>query len=37
MLFYAPIDKCSPNSPMMLMSAAGRVSQTVEELSSDRE
>jgi hypothetical protein len=35
--FYPPIHRCSPNKPMTLMSATGRVSQTVEKLSSDRE
>src|ERR1700737_4053435 len=35
--FYPPIHRCSPNKPMTLMSATGRVSQTVEKLSSNRE
>jgi hypothetical protein len=35
--FYPPIHRCSPNKPMTLMSATGRVSQTVEKLSSNCE
>jgi hypothetical protein len=33
--FYPPTHRCSPNKTMTLMSATGRVSQTVEKLSSN--